>query len=81
MYAFTTIGIDFVYQITFFVALTVLDEERIQNRRKDVLICYKVNDGEEDEHAADPGVAAREARRRAVHGPRLYQVHGREGGT
>jgi Niemann-Pick C1 protein len=42
IYGLTTISIDFVWQITFFVALLVLDERRIAKRRRDVFICYKV---------------------------------------
>ena len=49
IYAFVTIAIDFVYQITFFIALIVLDEERIKNRRRDCLICCKVDEREDDE--------------------------------
>jgi len=49
LYAFSTIAIDFVYQITFFIALVVLDEERIKNRRRDCLICCKVVKPPEDE--------------------------------
>jgi Patched family len=36
LYAFPMIIIDFIYQITFFVALLVLDERRIQQNRRDV---------------------------------------------
>lgn len=37
-YAFPTIVIDFIYQITFFISLVVLDERRIQNKKLD--ICF-----------------------------------------
>jgi Niemann-Pick C1 protein len=49
IYGLTTIVIDFVWQITFFVALMVLDERRIRNRRRDILICYKVPEPGQDE--------------------------------
>jgi len=42
LYAFPCIGIDFFYQITFFVAMIVLDEQRIQDNRMDYLFCKKV---------------------------------------
>ena len=42
MYAFPTIIIDFVYQITFFVALMVLDERRIQENRRDCCVWVTV---------------------------------------
>ncbi|CAB9516753.1 Pick C1-like protein 1 [Seminavis robusta] len=37
-YAFPTIIIDFIYQVTFFISLIVLDERRIQANKKD--ICF-----------------------------------------
>jgi len=39
-YSFTTVVIDFVYQITFFPALIVLDERRIQANRRDCCFCF-----------------------------------------
>ena len=42
LYAFPCIGIDFLYQITFFIALIVLDEQRIQDNRMDYLTCIRV---------------------------------------
>ena len=48
LYAFPTIAIDFIYQITFFVALIVIDEQRIQNRRKDWLCCCAVPEKDEE---------------------------------
>jgi len=41
MYAAPTVAIDFIYQITFFIAILVLDEKRIQNDRYDCLVCLK----------------------------------------
>ncbi|CAB9506138.1 Pick C1-like protein 1 [Seminavis robusta] len=49
MYAFTTIAIDFVYQITVFTAFIVLDERRIQAGRWDCLCCFKTPPKEEKE--------------------------------
>ncbi|CAB9512172.1 Pick C1-like protein 1 [Seminavis robusta] len=43
LYAWPTIIIDYLYQITFFVAILVLDERRIQANRKDIVICCKGN--------------------------------------
>lgn len=50
-YAFPTILIDFFYQITFFVALLVLDERRIQQNRRDCCVCITAakNDDETSE--------------------------------
>lgn len=45
IYASVTITIDFIYQITFFVSLVVLDERRIKAGRSDCLICWKPQDG------------------------------------
>jgi Niemann-Pick C1 protein len=49
LYAFPTILIDFLYQITFFVALIVLDEKRIQENRRDVCVCFTVKNLEQEE--------------------------------
>ena len=46
-----TIVIDFIYQITFFIALVVLDERRIQAKRRD--ICFWTVEPEDDEEADD----------------------------
>ncbi|CAB9500204.1 Pick C1-like protein 1 [Seminavis robusta] len=43
IYAAPTIFIDYVYQITFFVAILVLDEERIKANRRDCCICFTVS--------------------------------------
>jgi len=47
LYAFPTILIDFIYQITFFVAILVLDERRIQANRRDCCIWVTV-EGEDE---------------------------------
>ena len=39
-YGFTTILVDFFYQITIFLALLVLDEKRIEASRRDILCCF-----------------------------------------
>ena len=41
IYAAPCVAVDFLYQITFFVALIVLDEERIRSKRYDCLVCIK----------------------------------------
>lgn len=41
LYAFPTIFIDYIYQITFFVAIMVLDEKRIQAEREDIFVCFQ----------------------------------------
>lgn len=51
-YAAPTILIDFIYQVTFFVALIVLDERRVEERKRDCFTCLKapeLADGEEEE--------------------------------
>jgi len=42
LYALPTILIDFLYQITYFVALVVLDERRIRANRRDCCFCISV---------------------------------------
>ena len=39
MYAFPTIVIDFIFQITFFVAIIVIDQKRIEDNRRDCCFC------------------------------------------
>lgn len=59
IYAFPTVIVDFVYQITFYVALIVVDERRIQDNRRDCLMCCKARsepikqDAEAQTHVAD----------------------------
>lgn len=50
LYAFPTIIIDFIYQISMFVAILVIDERRIQRNKRDCLVCLTVK-GREDENA------------------------------
>ncbi|CAB9524076.1 Pick C1-like protein 1 [Seminavis robusta] len=63
LYAFPTIIIDFLYQITFFISLIVIDERRMQRNKIDCLVCidagnkYKENqnqlDNQEDQDNSD----------------------------
>lgn len=39
MYAFPTIIIDFIFQVTFFVALIVIDQRRVEANRRDYCFC------------------------------------------
>lgn len=55
LYAFPTIAIDFLFQITFFVALIVLDERRIHANRADCCICSKVR--QHDNHGWESDAA------------------------
>jgi Niemann-Pick C1 protein len=48
LYAFPAVAIDFFYQITFFIALMVLDEERIQANRMDWCTCITVKSKDGD---------------------------------
>ena len=48
LYAFVTIGFDFIFQITLFTAFMVLDEQRVQANRRDICFCIKVQREEDD---------------------------------
>jgi len=39
-YAFTCVVIDFLYQVTFFIAVLVIDERRVEDNRIDCCFCY-----------------------------------------
>jgi len=41
LYAFPTIIIDLIYQLSFFVAIMAIDEQRVQENRQDILCCLK----------------------------------------
>jgi len=59
MYAFPTIGFVWLYQITFFVALIVLDEQRLQQSRRDGCTCLQApmrSEEEQDEEIKEPFV-------------------------
>ena len=59
LYAFPTIFIDFVYQITFFVALIIIDERRVANKRRDCLVCCTVQSRvDSDETEREPKESA-----------------------
>lgn len=50
MYAAPTIAIDFLFQITFFISVMVIDDRRIMANRRDCCICFPVKPKElEDE--------------------------------
>lgn len=51
-YAFPTLAINFLYQITFFVAIIAIDERRIQDKRRDCCFCLSGPSKEEEEVAA-----------------------------
>ncbi len=50
-----TIVIDFLYQITFFVALIVIDERRIKNNRRDCCVCITANNDNISEQEPNNG--------------------------
>ena len=55
LYAVTIITIDFFYQVTYFVAWLVLDEQRIQANRRDCCFCFTnttnaIQNGPEDDN-------------------------------
>lgn len=58
LYAMVVILVDFIYQISFFMALLILDEQRIQDNRRDCCVCMKGVDTESDafehEQGAEP---------------------------
>jgi Niemann-Pick C1 protein len=52
-YTAPTIAIDFVFQITFFVALIVLDERRVAQKKRDCFTCFAAP-GRDDEDEEEP---------------------------
>eukprot|EP00980_Cylindrotheca_fusiformis_P022918 scaffold9921_cov95-Cylindrotheca_fusiformis.AAC.1 len=52
-YTAPTIALDFVYQITFFVALIVLDERRVAERKRDCCTCFAAPAGQDGATAED----------------------------
>jgi len=48
LYAFPCIILDFVFSLTFFVAIIVIDERRVMDARKDCLCCFRDNNHEQD---------------------------------
>ncbi|CAB9497246.1 Pick C1-like protein 1 [Seminavis robusta] len=53
LYAFPTICIDFLYQITFFVAILVLDERRIAANRRGCCVCFRVKNHDKEDVDTD----------------------------
>ncbi|CAB9519465.1 Pick C1-like protein 1 [Seminavis robusta] len=51
LYSMTTIVVDFIYQITFFIAILVLDAKRIQQNRKDVCVWITVDESDDQKNA------------------------------
>lgn len=49
MYAFTTVGVDFIYQITFFISLVAIDDARMKARRRDCCVCLKVRSSNKED--------------------------------
>lgn len=47
LYGFPTVVIVYLYQLTFFVACMVLDEQRIDAKRQDCCCCFSARDAEE----------------------------------
>lgn len=60
LYAFPSVVIDFIYQITFFIALMVLDERRIQSKSMDCCFCVRVKDEFIDEEVPERTETGRE---------------------
>ena len=59
LYAFPTIFIDFMYQLTFFVALIIIDERRVADKRRDWLVCSTVQSRvDSDETEREPKESA-----------------------
>ncbi|CAJ1969993.1 unnamed protein product [Cylindrotheca closterium] len=52
-YAAPTILIDFIYQTTFFVALIILDEQRVEAKKRDCFTCLKAPQQQEGEDQDD----------------------------
>lgn len=57
-YSLTAIAVDFIYQITLFVAFLVLDERRVQANRGDLCCCCELEDEGEDEAREPNKIAA-----------------------
>lgn len=52
-YAFPTLFINYLFQLTFFVALIVIDEQRIMDNRRDCCVCISVEKEEGEEEAEE----------------------------
>jgi Niemann-Pick C1 protein len=53
LYAFPTLFINFLYQLTFFVALIVIDEKRIQDNRKDCCVCFSASSDMDEQNSIE----------------------------
>lgn len=62
-YAGPTVAIDFIYQITFFVAILVIDDRRIKANRYDCLVCAKSKPTSSDDNDNDVAEVKRARRR------------------
>jgi len=51
LYAFPTIAFIYMYQLTFFIAWIVLDEQRLQNNRRDCCFCITADKDPEEENS------------------------------
>ena len=51
-YAFPAVIFDFLYQITFFVAILVVDERRAQTNRMDCCFCVQIGSRNDNENKA-----------------------------
>ena len=67
LYAFPTVLFVYFYQLTFFVACIVLDERRIQNRRRDCLICVVRKPQEADDEVSEDSSTDIEQKRQAMY--------------
>ena len=54
-YAAPTIFIDFIYQITFFIALIVLDEQRVEAKKRDCFACMRAPEGAQEDDEVPEG--------------------------
>jgi Niemann-Pick C1 protein len=54
IYAVVTILFDFCFQITFFIALIVIDEQRMKDKRRDCFVCCTVASRLEDDEIKYP---------------------------
>ncbi|CAB9521722.1 Pick C1-like protein 1 [Seminavis robusta] len=75
LYAFPTVIIDFLYQITFFVAILALDEKRIKDKRLDVAICCKSQ--AKEGHANDSGINADSSQQSTHFADKIMAWHAR----
>ncbi|CAB9526468.1 Pick C1-like protein 1 [Seminavis robusta] len=61
LYAFPTIFIDYIYQITLFNAILIIDERRVRSKRRDCCLCFRAGDKsntEEDDNKQSDRVSS-----------------------